>query len=120
MSTNVTISRKFNPATSQVDFFTDASGCDPTFTEALEAEKVNLSRGHTRLYGLTTLSKHNDTGANWKDGQAIHTPARMTAYLNRCDSDIAAAVDRAKAAYAKAQGALFSTQPVVVASVACS
>lgn len=120
MSANVQITRKFNPSTSQIDFFTDTGGCDPAFVAALEKEQVNLSRGRTRMYGLTSLNAHNGTGANWKDGQSIHTPARMQAYLNRCDADINAAVERAKAAFAAAQNALFNTSPTVVASVSCA
>lgn len=120
MSTNVTISRVFNPNTNQIDFSTDTADCDPAFVAALEAQKVNLSRGHTRMYGLTTLSNHNGTGANWKDGRDIHTKARLEAYLARTDADIATAVAAAKDAFAQAQNKLFSTTPTVVAVVACS
>lgn len=120
MSTNGTISRVFNPKTSQIDFTTSVGGCCPEFVAALKGEQVNLSRGHNRMYDLTNLSAHNNTGANWKDGREIHTPARMKEYLARCDADIAAAVERAKAAFTKAQDALFSTTPVTVASVSCS
>lgn len=117
---NVTITRQFNPNTNQIDFFTNTGDCDPAFVDALAEQQVNLSRGTVRMYSLTSLSNHNGGGANWKDGASIHTPARLQAYLDRCDADIAAAVEAAKAAYASKQNALFSTSPHTVAAVACA
>ncbi len=117
MSTgNVTITRQYNPNTQNIDFFTVVQNGIGPF---LAAQRVNLSRGRTRMYGLDDLSAHNGTGARWEDGNtSIHTPALLEKYLERCDADIKAAVAAAEAAFAEAKFArLFSTSPTVVASV---
>jgi len=113
---NVTITRQYNPSSQNIDFFTAIENGIGPF---LAAERVNLSRGHTRMYGLDGLSAHNGTGARWKDGNtSIHTPALLEKYLQRCDADIQAAIVRAEAAFAESKFArLFSTVPTVVASV---
>ncbi len=112
---NVTITRQYNPDSQNIDFFTKVTNGIGPF---LAKERVNLSRGHTRMYSLDNLSAHNGSGARWKDGNtSIHTPAFLAAYLERCDRDIQAAVARAEAAFNAEVAALFNTSPTTVVSL---
>ncbi len=118
MSEVLTITSKFNPSTGNIDFFTKVDpGTDQIVLDALQAQEVNLSRGHVRMYSLLKLSAHNGTGACWLDGQEIHTAKRQEAYVARVNADIAAAIKRAKEAAVKAAEAKrFDTATVVVAT----
>ena len=104
--TNGLIYRQFNPKTNNIDFFVDFRSV-PELVPFLKQEQVNLSRGHTRMYSLTTLSDHNGSGANWKDGQEIHTRQRCREYVARVEADIADAFDSARRAYEAEEGDLF-------------
>ena len=101
------ISQKFNPSTSQLDFFSEGSTGDP----AVDNVKINLSRGGEKLYPLSRLQDHNGTGANWKDGAAIHTPERMKAYVARVHADIKKAIETGQ------KNGLYATDPTVLATV---
>lgn len=83
---------------------------DTTFNRALTSNEaacmksatVNLSRGGNKPYPLNSLSAHNGGGANWNDGQSIHTSQRQSAYRQRVMADIGTTWTAFKAAVAKA------------------
>ena len=115
----VVIRRQFNPKTSNIDYFTDIpASTDPALVVALTAQQVNLSRGHTRMYGLTNLSDHNGTGACWTDGASYHTSGDQKRYTERVDKALQSALDAAGKAYVKAiENRRFDTAPVVIGTL---
>ena len=102
------IYRVFNPNTKEVEYQSVGSSNNPAVNEA----RVNLSRGGTKLYRLDSLHVHNGRGAYW-DGEGIHSDEALEAYVNRCDSDIIAAID---AANANASPFKSTTRSLVVAT----
>lgn len=78
----------------------------PSFNRTLTATekslldnfKVNLSRGSVSMYRLDELQNHNGRGANWTDGQSIHSAIAQSNYRTRVGNDVAKAWAGFKAA----------------------
>lgn len=81
-----------NKQTGRVNFYSVGSSSN----DEVNAAKVNLSRGSSRLFRLDNLDAHNGQGsANWNDGQSIHSAVAKANYIARVTKDIAAAIEAA-------------------------